>query len=155
MEFGFDEELDSFTQTYRNKEVDASLLQLPATGLVAADDPQMLGTVKKIEEDLLDEQHMVRRYRTEAGLDGLPGNEYSFLMCSFWLVEQYAKSGRDEDGEKLMDSLCGYASDLGLFAEEYDSGSGRLAGNYPQAFSHLGFVRAVDALEGSPRHARV
>ncbi|WP_432789605.1 glycoside hydrolase family 15 protein [Brevibacterium sp. K11IcPPYGO002] len=154
MEHGFDEKLDSFTQTYGNEEVDASLLQLPTTGLVAADDPQMLGTVKKIEEDLLDEHNMVRRYRTEAGLDGLPGNEYSFLMCSFWLVEQYAKSGRHEDGGKLMDSLCGYASDLGLFAEEYDSASGRLAGNYPQAFSHLGLVRAVDALEGSPRYAR-
>ncbi|WP_209370642.1 glycoside hydrolase family 15 protein [Brevibacterium renqingii] len=147
MEHGFDEELDSFTQTYSNNEVDASLLQLPTTGLVAADDPRMLGTVKKIEEDLLDEQNMVRRYRTEAGLDGLPGNEYSFLMCSFWLVEQYAKSGRAEEGEKLMDSLCGYATDLGLFAEEYDSESGRLAGNYPQAFSHLGFIRALDALE--------
>lgn len=154
-EQGYDEQLGSFTQTYSNREVDASLLQLPNTGLVAVDDPRMLGTVAKIEQDLMDEAGLLRRYRTEAGMDGLPGNEYSFLMCSFWLVEQYARTGRTREAVQLLDRLAGFSTDLGLFAEEFDSASQRLAGNFPQAFSHLGFIRAVDALEGVTRQSAV
>ena len=146
LEHGFDEQSNSFTQTYDNTEVDASLLQLPHTGFIAYDDPRMLGTVARIERELGDEHGLLRRYRTEAGLDGLSGNEYPFLICTFWLVEQYARSGRVDDARTLLGRLTGYATDLGLFAEEYDPVSGRLAGNFPQAFSHLGFIRAVDAV---------
>ncbi|WP_144836858.1 glycoside hydrolase family 15 protein [Kocuria rosea] len=146
MDHGFDEELNSFTQTYDNTEVDASLLQLPHTGFLVYDDPRMLGTVARIERELADEHGLLRRYRTRAGRDGLPGDEYPFLICTFWLVEQYAHSGRLDDARTLLDQLTGYASDLGLYAEEYDPDSGRLAGNFPQAFSHLGFIRAVDAV---------
>jgi GH15 family glucan-1,4-alpha-glucosidase len=144
---GFNRESNCFTQTYGNTEVDASLLQLPHTGLVAYDDPRMLGTVARIEQDLMDDSGLVRRYRTEAGLDGLPGDEYPFLICSFWLVEQYARTGRVPEATALLDQLVGYATDLGLYAEEYDPTTKRLAGNFPQAFSHLGFIRATDALE--------
>ena len=143
---GYDEERRTFLQTYDGREVDASLLQLPHTGFVAYDDERMLGTVAAIEQDLVDEHGLVHRYRTEAGLDGLEGGEYPFLICCFWLVEQYACSGRVEDARELMDQLCGYANDLGLMSEEYDPESARLAGNFPQAFSHLSLIRAADAL---------
>ncbi len=146
---GYHAELDSFTQTYGDTEVDASLLQLPHTGLIAADDPMMLGTVARIEADLVDEHGLVYRYRTEAGLDGLDGHEYPFLICPFWLVEQYAESGRLDEARTLMRQLVGYANDVGLLAEEYDPASGRLAGNYPQAFSHIGLVRAADAIRAA------
>ena len=122
------------------------MLQLPHTGFIAYDDPRMLGTVARIEQDLQHESGLVYRYRTEAGLDGLEGEEYPFLICTFWLVEQYARSGRVDDAQALLDQLTGYATDLGLYAEEYDPATGRLAGNFPQAFSHLGFIRAADAL---------
>jgi len=145
-EHGFDAELDSYTQTYDTGEVDASLLQLPHTGYLAYDDPRMLGTVARIERDLVTADGLVYRYRTEAGLDGLEGGEYPFVMCTFWLVEQYAKSGRVEEAGRLMDHLVAQASDLGLLAEQYDPDTGRLAGNFPQAFSHLGLIRAADAL---------
>ncbi|WP_152188644.1 glycoside hydrolase family 15 protein [Georgenia satyanarayanai] len=149
-EHGFDAELGSYTQTYDGTEVDASLLQLPHTGYLAYDDPRMLGTVARIEEDLLDAEHgLVHRYRTEAGMDGLEGEEYPFLLCAFWLVEQYAYSGRVEDAARMMDQLVGYSSDLGLLSEEYDPESGRLAGNFPQAFSHLGLIRAADAIQAA------
>jgi GH15 family glucan-1,4-alpha-glucosidase len=146
---GFDAELNSFTQTYDNSEVDASLLQLPHTGFCDYDDPRMLGTVARIEADLQGPTGLLHRYRTAAGLDGLEGEEYPFLICSFWLVEQYAHSGRVGDGKRLMRQLVGYASDLGLLSEEYDPDTGRLAGNYPQAFSHLGLIRAADAIEAA------
>ncbi|WP_342373123.1 glycoside hydrolase family 15 protein [Propioniciclava soli] len=147
-ERGFDRELNSFTQTYENNEVDASLLQLPHAGFVAYDDPAMLGTVARIESDLASDAGFVHRYRTGAGLDGLEGDEYAFIMCTLWLVEQYACSGRREDAKAIMDRVLGVANDLGLLAEEYDEEGGRLAGNFPQAFSHLALIRAGDALDG-------
>lgn len=129
-----------------NDEVDASLLQLPHAGFCAPDDPRMLGTVAKIEADLVDEAGLVHRYRTQAGLDGLEGEEYPFLMCVFWLVEQYARTGRRDEADRLMERTVAHASNLGLLSEEYDPHTGRLAGNYPQAFSHLSLIRAADAL---------
>ncbi len=145
-ESGFDRELNSFTQTYNNREVDASLLQLPHTGFVAYDDPRMLGTVAQIERDLQGSAGLLRRYRTEVGLDGLEGEEYPFLICTCWLAEQYARTGRRAEAQRLVDQLVSYGGDLGLLAEQYDPVSRRLAGNYPQAFSHLGLIRAADAL---------
>ncbi|HLS73824.1 MAG TPA: glycoside hydrolase family 15 protein [Actinomycetaceae bacterium] len=150
-EHGFNAEMNSYTQTYDNTEVDASLLQLPHTGYLAYDDPRMLGTVERIERDLVTEEGFVHRYRTEAELDGLEGEEYPFVMCTFWLVEQYASSGRLEEAKELMATVVGTASDLGLLAEEYDPDSGRLAGNFPQAFSHLGLIRAADAIAAAVR----
>ncbi|MDN5820855.1 MAG: glycoside hydrolase family 15 protein, partial [Brachybacterium sp.] len=76
----------------------------------------------------------------------LPGDEHPFLVCCFWLVEQYAASGRRVDAGALMDQLLACGNDLDLFAEEFDGSAERMAGNFPQAFSHLGLIRAVDAL---------
>ena len=89
---------------------------------------------------------LLHRYRAETGVDGLAGTEHPFLACSFWLVEQYAATGRVDDAEALMDRTCAAANDLGLLAEEYDVEGRRQAGNMPQAFSHLALVRAADAL---------
>lgn len=146
MTHGYNEELNSFTQTYDNTEVDASLLQLAQIGFVAYDDPKMLGTVARIEEELLDEEGFLHRYRTENGSDGLEGDEYPFLLCTFWLVEQYAHSGRLEEARRMMDTALAVQSPLGLLSEEYATEFGRLAGNYPQAFSHLGLIRAAYAI---------
>jgi GH15 family glucan-1,4-alpha-glucosidase len=146
LERGWNERIGSFTQTYDNAEVDASLLQLPQIGLIGYDDPRMLGTVARIEADLLDDRGFLHRYRTASGEDGLAGDENPFLICSFWLVEQYVRSGREEDARAMMDRVVAVQTDLGLLAEEYAPRSGRLAGNFPQAFSHLGLIRAADAL---------
>ncbi|MFB2584488.1 glycoside hydrolase family 15 protein [Herbiconiux liukaitaii] len=142
---GFDASRNTFVQHYGTTEVDASLLLLSQIGFVEADDPRMLGTVAAIEEDLLHEG-LLLRYRTESGVDGLPGGEHPFLACSFWLVGQYARSGRVEDATTLMDRLVGLANDVGLLAEEYDVRGARQVGNTPQAFSHLALVRAADAI---------
>jgi GH15 family glucan-1,4-alpha-glucosidase len=146
-ERGVDAAGGHFTQHFRTDEVDASLLLLPAVGFCAPDDPRMLATVARIESTLLREG-LVMRYRTEAGVDGLAGTEHPFLACSFWLVEQYAATGRIDDATRLMDRLCGLANDVGLLSEEYDVSGGRQAGNTPQALSHLALVGAADALAG-------
>ncbi|WP_257159821.1 glycoside hydrolase family 15 protein [Corynebacterium cystitidis] len=143
---GYNAELGYFTQRYDNTEVDASLLQLAQIGFIDYDGPKMLSTVKRIEEELLDDAGFLHRYVTGTGSDGLDGSEYPFVMCSFWLIEQYAKSGRIDDAVEKMDRVLAVGSPLGLFAEEYSPGHDRLAGNYPQAFSHLGLVRAAHAV---------
>ncbi|HIY24997.1 MAG TPA: glycoside hydrolase family 15 protein [Candidatus Brachybacterium merdigallinarum] len=138
----------SFLQAYGSTEVDASLLQVPHTGFLPADDPHMVATVARIEQDLTTADGLILRYRTQ-GQDGLEGDEHPFLICCFWLVEQYVGMGRRRDAEALMDRLLAAANDLHLMAEEYDGTAGRMAGNFPQAFSHLGLIRAADALTGT------
>jgi len=142
---GFDVERNTYTQYYGSSDVDASLLQLPHVGYLAADDPRMLGTVRAIERELLSDG-LVMRYRTQSGVDGLPPGENAFLACSFWLVDQYARSGRIDDAITLMDRLVGFVNDVGLLSEEYDTRTGRQAGNTPQALSHLALVRAADSI---------
>lgn len=142
---GFDSERNTYTQYYGSTGVDAALLQLPQVGYLAADDPRMLGTVAAIESELL-VGGLLLRYRTERGVDGLPPGEHPFLACSFWLVEQYALSGRLDDAIALMDTLVGYSNDVGMLSEEIDPETGRHVGNTPQALSHLALVRAADAI---------
>ncbi len=146
-EHGVDAAGGHFTQHDGTDEVDASLLLLPLVGFCAADDPRMLATVERIERDLF-RDGFVLRYRTEAGTDGLPGDEHPFLACSFWLVEQYAATNRIDDATRLMDRLCAVANDVGLLSEEVDPATGRHVGNTPQALSHLALVGAADALSG-------
>lgn len=143
---GFNSELNTFTQTYEGTIVDASLLQLPHTGIIAADDPRMVSTVAAIIDELSDAHGLIHRYRTEAGIDGLSGDEYPFLICNFWLAEHYARAGQVDAATLVLEQLVGYANDLGLLAEEYSPTLGRLAGNYPQVFSHIGVIRAVAAI---------
>lgn len=146
-ERGVDADHGYFIQHYGSTEVDASLLVLPQVGYCAADDPRMLRTVEQIERTLLTDGFL-RRYRTESGVDGLDGDEHPFIACSFWLVEQYATSGRVDEARGLMERLIGMTNDLGLLSEEYDVANARQAGNTPQALSHLSLIRAADALAG-------
>ncbi|MFL6061820.1 MAG: glycoside hydrolase family 15 protein [Marmoricola sp.] len=143
---GFSTERGCFTQHDETQDVDASLLLLPLVGFIEADDPRMLGTVAAIEEDLL-RDGLVLRYRTETGVDGISGDEYPFLACSFWLASVHALAGRHQDAEELMDRLVGLANDVGLLSEEYDSIRARMAGNFPQAFTHLALVQAARVVE--------
>jgi GH15 family glucan-1,4-alpha-glucosidase len=142
---GFDRARNTYTQYYGSEGVDATLLQLAQIGYVAHDDPRMLGTVAAIEEELL-VGGLLLRYRTHEHVDGLPPGENAFLACSFWLVEQYALSGRLSDATRLMDRLTGFCNDVGMLSEEYDTEQRRHAGNTPQALSHLGLVRAAGAI---------
>ncbi len=147
LERGFDEGRGSFTQHYDTTEVDASLLVLPLIGFIAGDDPRMLGTITAIEQDLM-RGGLLLRYRTESGVDGLRGDEHPFVACSFWLVSAYVAAGRRDDAGRLFDRLVGLTNDVGLLAEEYDVVGERMAGNFPQAFSHLALVQAALALRG-------
>jgi len=143
---GYDAERGTFTQHYETKAVDASLLLVPVVGFLPGDDDRVLGTIAAVEEDLMHEG-LVLRYRTETGVDGLPGGEHPFLACSFWLVSAYAHAGRLDDAHALMGRLMQVANDVGLMSEEYDPVAQQMLGNFPQAFSHLALVGAAITLE--------
>ncbi|MBP2217086.1 GH15 family glucan-1,4-alpha-glucosidase [Arthrobacter sp. CAN_C5] len=151
MREGFDQKMGSFTQTYGGQQTDAALLVIPQVGFLPYDHAYMLSTVTRLEEELLTEDGLLLRYRTDTGVDGLAPGEHPFLACSFWLVEHYARTGRRGEAKKLMDKLVGLTNELGLLSEEYASNERRMVGNFPQAFSHLTLVRAADAMHGVDR----
>src|ERR1700730_18311384 len=142
-ERGFDRDLDSFVQAYGSKRLDASLLLLPIVGFLPPDDPQVRGTLRAIEERLLIDGEFVLRYESEHARDGLPPGEGAFLACSFWLVDNYVLQGRLMEARKLFARLLARCNDVGLLAEEFDPLSGRMLGNFPQAFSHVGLINCA------------
>lgn len=144
---GVDPDGGFFVQSYGSRELDAALLMIPQVGFCAPDDPRMLATVAGIERTLLG-RGLVERYRAASGVDGLDGGENPFVACTFWLVQQYAASGRSADAERLMAHACAIANDVGLIAEEYDPEARTQLGNTPQALSHLALVQAAASLAG-------
>ncbi|MYT01983.1 glycoside hydrolase family 15 protein [Streptomyces sp. SID5469] len=147
-ERGYDAERNTFTQFYGSRGLDASLLLIPRVGFLPPDDPRVIGTVDAVREEL-GRDGFVRRYSTDvAEVDGLPGDEGTFLVCSFWLADALHRLGRTEEARALFERLVGLCNDVGLLAEEYDPASDRFLGNYPQAFSHLGLVSTALALFG-------
>ncbi len=122
---------------------------VPLVGFLPPDDPRVVGTVAAIERELV-RDGFVLRYRADEenmSVDGLPPGEGTFLPCSFWLVQVYALQGRTDEAEALFERLLALRNDLGLLAEEYDVQTGRLFGNYPQAFTHLALVDAALTLD--------
>jgi GH15 family glucan-1,4-alpha-glucosidase len=144
----YNQKLGSFVQSYGSEHLDASLLLMPMTGFLPADDPRVQGTLKAIERNLMS-GGLVLRYNTEKVSDGLPPGEGVFLACSFWMVSALKLQGRDADAKKLFERVLSLANDVGLLAEEYDTGSRRLVGNFPQALSHISLVNAAISLAGS------
>ncbi len=145
---GFDRSRGTFTQYYGSREVDASLLMLPLVGFLPADDPRIAGTVTAIEHDLMRDGFLLR-YPTEERdepVDGLPAGEGVFLPCTFWLADNYALQGRDEEARRTFERLLRLRNDVGLLSEEYDPAARRLLGNFPQAFTHVSLVNTAQNL---------
>jgi GH15 family glucan-1,4-alpha-glucosidase len=144
-ECGFDRERGSFVQSYGSRALDASLLLIPTTGFLPPDDPRVRGTIAAIERELF-VGGFVLRYDTTTTHDGLPPGEGAFLACSFWLADAMQLSGRTAEARHLFERLLGLRNDLGLLAEEYDTGAERLVGNFPQAFSHIALINSAHNL---------
>lgn len=139
---GFCTAKNSFSQTYDDKELDASLLMIPSVGFLPVEDARVAGTIKAIERELLIDG-LVMRYRSESGKDGLPPGEGVFLACSFWLADAWQRQGREAEANEMVDRLLNLRNDLGLLSEEYDTRQKRMLGNFPQGFSHLSLVQTV------------
>jgi len=148
LERGWSERRGAFAQSFDSDDLDAAQLLMPILGFLPATDERMKSTIDAIADDLT-EDGLVLRYRNEEGLnaDGLSGEEGTFTICSFWLVACLAQAGEVERAQKLFDQLAAYANDLGLLAEEIDTANDEQLGNFPQAFSHIGLIKAAYELD--------
>ncbi len=144
---GFDSGLGSFTAYFGGQQIDASLLLLPKVGFLPPDDARMAGTIARIEQELVVDG-LVRRHL----MSGLVP-EGAFIACSFWLAECQLGQGRRSDAARTIERALSARSELGLLSEEYDIASRRLAGNYPQALSHLALIHAMMGLAEFDRNA--
>jgi GH15 family glucan-1,4-alpha-glucosidase len=145
---GWSDTRRAYVQSFDSDELDAAQLLMPIMGFLPATDERMRATIEAIAAELT-EDGLVLRYRNREGMnaDGLMGEEGTFVICSFWLVSALAQAGEVDRAEQLFESLAAHANDLGLLAEEIDGSSGQLLGNFPQAFSHVGLITAVAAID--------
>ena len=134
----------AFTQYYGGENLDAAVLMIPLVGFLPATDERMASTVRLIEKELMFDGYVARYHPEESGnVDGLPPGEGAFLPCSFWLVDCLHLMGRVAEARAMFERLLSIRNDLGLIAEEYETVRGRLIGNYPQAFTHVGLINTA------------
>lgn len=146
-EKGFNKKLNSFTQSYGSKALDASCLRILLVGFLPPDDPRMVGTVEAIQK-YLTKDGLVLRYIPAKSPDGLKGNEGTFLACSFWMVACLRLIGRRDEAVEMFERLLKLRNEMGLLSEEYDPADKRMLGNFPQALSHIALAHAAFTLSG-------
>jgi GH15 family glucan-1,4-alpha-glucosidase len=152
----------AFVQRYDSDTLDAANLTLPLVFFVAPNDPRMLQTLDAINQSPtnggLVSNSLVYRYDVRESVDGLAGEEGTFNICTFWLVEALTRAGHEDrarltDARLIFERMLGYANHLGLYAEETGR-SGEALGNFPQAFTHIALISAaynLDRALSSPR----
>ncbi len=143
LEHGWSEQAGAFTQSFGSNRLDASALMLAITGFLPATDARMRATIDTIASKLSAPCGLIYRYIDD---DGLPGEEATFLLCSFWLAQCWALAGELDPAREIFERAAAYANDVGLLGEEAEPATGELLGNYPQAFSHIGLVNAAWAI---------
>ncbi len=136
---GYDPQLGAFSRWYGSGDLDAANLLLPIYELLPFDDPRVQGTIDRTLEQLT-ENGFVYRYHGE---DGLEGGEGAFGLCTFWLVDALALSGRLDEAWEIFDNIASRANHAGLFSEQFDPQSGEFLGNFPQAFTHIGLINSL------------
>jgi GH15 family glucan-1,4-alpha-glucosidase len=151
-EKGFDREQNSFVQFYGSKLLDASILLLPGVGFLPGDDPRVLGTLAAIEQHMMRDGFVLRHDPREVS-EELQPVEGAFLACSFWMADAYVLSGQVAKAQELFDRVVAIANDLGLLAEEYDSGAKRQTGNFPQALTHIALIYTAHNLSDAKKPA--
>ncbi|GAB5491759.1 MAG: glycoside hydrolase family 15 protein [Phototrophicaceae bacterium] len=147
---GWNEDIQTFTQYYGGKTLDASNLLMGMVFFISPHDSRMESTLKATMKSPADggllTDGLVYRYNVEAGVDGLAGDEGTFNMCTFWLVEILARNGQPNKARLMFEKMLSYANHLGLYAEETGQ-RGEALGNFPQAFTHLSLISAAYNLD--------
>jgi GH15 family glucan-1,4-alpha-glucosidase len=150
MDRGWSPERNAFVQSYDDDTLDASNLIMPLVFFLSPNDPRMLGTLdatnRPPRDDGLVSNSLVYRYDVEKSSDGLAGEEGTFSLCTFWLVEALTRADRVDEARLMFEQMLGYANHLGLYAEEIGR-SGEALGNFPQAFTHLTLISAAFNLD--------
>ncbi len=149
-EKGFDRERGSFVQSYESRVLDASLLMLPLVGFLPIEDERIAGTIRAIRKGLT-RDGFVLRYAPEETEDGLSGGEGAFLACTLWMADCLILQGNVDQATEIFERVLAIRNDVGLLSEEYHWGLGRLVGNFPQAFSHVGLINTALNLAAAAR----
>jgi GH15 family glucan-1,4-alpha-glucosidase len=144
-ENGFDAKQNTFVESYGSQLLDASILLLPAVGFLPASDPRVRGTIEAIEKYMMRDGFVLRHDPREVSDEKQP-IEGAFLACSLWLADAYVLAGELAKAQAMFDRVVAVANDLGLLAEEYDSGEGRQTGNFPQALTHIALINTAHNL---------
>jgi GH15 family glucan-1,4-alpha-glucosidase len=144
-EKGFDVRQNAFVESYGSQWLDASILLLPAVGFLPASDPRVRGTLEAIEKHMMRDGFVLRHDPREVSNEKQPV-EGAFLACSLWLADAYVLAGEMAKAQALFDRVIAVANDLGLLAEEFDSGEGRQTGNFPQALTHIALINTAHNL---------
>jgi GH15 family glucan-1,4-alpha-glucosidase len=139
MTFGWNDEIQSFTQTYANTEMDSSLLLMEEYGFIEGDNERYMKTVDSVYKSLYN-NGLMYRYNSEDDF-GKPTS--AFTICTFWMVRALYVVGRHEEARMIFDKLLSYSNHLGLFSEDLDFESKRQLGNFPQAYSHLALINTA------------
>jgi GH15 family glucan-1,4-alpha-glucosidase len=147
---GFDPAQNAFVESYGSKMLDASVLLLPAVGFLPASDARIRGTVAAIERHMMRDGFVLRHDPREVTRE-IPPIEGAFLACSLWLADAYVLGGDTDKAQALFDRVAGLVNDLGLIAEEYDSGARRQTGNFPQALTHIALINTAHNLSDAKR----
>ncbi|MFQ5914561.1 MAG: glycoside hydrolase family 15 protein [Nitrospinota bacterium] len=142
MSRGWNRKRQAFVQSYGSNTLDASNLIMPLTFFISPSDPRMERTLKAIRKDLVKDSLVFRYDVNEGALDGMEGQEGTFSICTFWLVEALARAGRLEEARLIFEKMLGYANHVGMYSEEISVG-GDARGNTPQAFTHLSMISAA------------
>lgn len=145
-ERGYSEKRQSFVQHYDTEELDASILMMPITGFLPPSDERVRNTVRAVQRELVVDGFVLRYRPEKSGVDGLPGTEGVFLLCTFWLVDSLCLIGEHQEAVELFERLLALRNDVGLYAEEYDAHAKRHLGNFPQAFSHVALINSAQLL---------
>jgi GH15 family glucan-1,4-alpha-glucosidase len=144
-ERGFDPVQNAFVESYGSQLLDASILLLPAVGFLPASDPRVRGTIEGIEKYMMRDGFVLRHDPREVTDEQQP-IEGAFLACSLWLADAHVLAGDIAKAQALFDRVVAVANDLGLLAEEFDSGAGRQTGNFPQALTHIALINTAHNL---------
>jgi len=143
-----------FTQALDGEWPDAANLLLPVIGIVDARDPRFVATVEAYERELV-RFGLMLRYRHE---DDFGETTSAFTICSFWWAEALALMGRLDEARAVFEHVLSFANPVGLFSEDLEPATGRLLGNFPQAYTHVGLIHAamtlgalIDARDGLSR----
>jgi GH15 family glucan-1,4-alpha-glucosidase len=143
---GFDAAQNAFVESYGSQLLDASILMLPAVGFLPASDPRVRGTLQAIEKYMMRDGFVLRHDPRDVPTDEKQPIEGAFLACSLWLADAYVLAGEIDQAQVLFDRVVGVANDLGLLAEEYDTGEKRQTGNFPQALTHIALINTAHNL---------
>jgi GH15 family glucan-1,4-alpha-glucosidase len=139
----------AFVGHHGGTDLDASLLQMATLRLFPAADPRLRATVEAIRKTLSKDGWLLR-YSLD---DGFGRPKVAFIICTFWLIEALSALGLAQDAKAVMERVHAALSPLGLLSEDYETSNLRMWGNFPQAYSHVGLIRA--AFAASPRWSEI